>query len=88
MSNADLLKKIAEGKANRRKTLIERRDAALKTSARDIFIKLNAEADRLAQGLTGRYREEYEARRAQRLADADARDRETKAGWDKIIAKN
>nr|WP_025826024.1 hypothetical protein [Acetobacter persici] len=60
------------------------REASLSTSHRQLFNTLNKDIDIKAQGLEGEYRASYEAEKASRLAEADARDKANKAFWDAL----
>lgn len=60
------------------------REASLSTSHRQLFNSLNADIDHKAKGLIGVNRSEYEAMKAQKLAEADARDAKNKAFWDAL----
>lgn len=60
------------------------KEASLATSHRQLFNTLNADIDHKAKGLIGANREQYEAMKAQKLAEADARDAKNKAFWDAL----
>ena len=60
------------------------KEASLATSHRQLFNTLNADIDNKAKGLIGVNREQYEAMKAQKLAEADARDKANKAFWDAL----
>lgn len=60
------------------------KEASLSTSHRQLFNTLNKDIDVKAQGLIGSNKTEYEAMKARRLAEADARDRANKAFWDAL----
>ena len=85
MSTQDILKRIAEIEKERSDRIKSYRDACCSTSHRQLFNDLNADIDRQAQRLTGQRREQYEAMKAKRLAEADARDRANEAFWDALV---
>lgn len=60
------------------------KEASMSTSHRQLFNTLNADIDHKAKGLIGANRSEYEAMKAQKLAEADARDARNKAFWDAL----
>jgi len=80
----EVLQEIQKIKDTRKARINAYKEASLATSYRQLFNTLNADIDIKAQGLIGSNKTEYEAMKARKLAEADARDKANKAFWDAL----
>lgn len=80
----EVLQEIQKINDTRKARINAYKEASLATSHRQLFNTLNKDIDIKAQGLKGEYRTSYEAEKASRLAEADARDAKNKAFWDAL----
>ncbi|MEJ5154550.1 hypothetical protein WH240_04980 [Gluconobacter wancherniae] len=80
----EVLQEIQKIKDTRKARINAYKEASLATSHRQLFNTLNADIDIKAQGLIGSNKTEYEAMKARKLAEADARDKANKAFWDSL----
>ncbi|MBS0984617.1 hypothetical protein [Gluconobacter cerinus] len=80
----DVLAEIEKINQTKKDRIQSYRNACASTSHRQLFNTLNHDIDIKAHGLTGTNREAYERMKAQKLAEADARDKANEEFWDNL----
>ncbi|GAN93854.1 hypothetical protein Gbth_038_002 [Gluconobacter thailandicus F149-1 = NBRC 100600] len=81
----DVLAEIEKINQTKKDRIQSYRNACSKTSHRQLFNTLNYDIDQKANGLTGENREAYKRMKAQKLAEADARDKANEEFWDSLL---